>query len=65
MRRVMFAKTIDVETQAQFRNGIYFNISTGVLDKTTYLKHKESGDYTFKSILSRIRKIKKDLEKQL
>lgn len=45
--------------QAIFKNGRYHDLITGSLLKEEYYQHKRSGDYEMKSMLKRLRELKK------
>lgn len=45
--------------QAIFKNGRYHDVITGSLLKEEYYQHKRSGDYEMKSMLKRLRELKK------
>lgn len=61
MRLVMFGKTIDVCKNGIIKDGVYHDISIGVLTSDVYFEHKKQGDYTLYSILKRIKKVKKEV----
>lgn len=45
--------------KAVFKNGCYYDVVMGSLLKEEYFSHKENGDYEMKSMLKRLREIKK------
>ena len=56
---LMFMQREGVLRQAAFKNGRYYDISVAAILRDEYYAHKEAGDYEMKSIIRRLRKIRK------
>ena len=60
--KIIYAELEGIKRQAVFKDGKFYDLSFGALLKEDYFKHKENGDYTMKSILKRVRYLKKNNE---
>lgn len=58
--KIIYVEHEGIKRQAIKKNGKFYDLTYGALLKEDYIRHKANGDYTLKSILKRIRYLKKN-----
>lgn len=59
MKKAFFCTTDKIEVNVLYRNGEWYNMSSGHLSKDDFISHFENGDYKIMSIIKRIKQLKK------
>lgn len=59
VEELMYMKQEGIHRQAAYKNGRFYDVSYAGILRSEYFEHKENGDYEIRSLIKRIKKLRK------